>query len=257
MVPTKKEIHMSRRSTIQAPPIPKRKLQTIVLIVGIILLRLWIPTIWEAHDPKGSAAVSTQGPPPVHISWLPSVMEPQLWPLAAACIRHDVDPELCVIIALVESGGNPRAISEAGAVGIMQVMPTTGQAVSRERQVEIRLDNVFINIDTGAWILADEFRIFGLPEDQDPDQQESVTLVAAAYNGGRYAASQLDYSTLQIGGDCAQVYPRVNEDQMYRYACFVGGMWHERHWETSPTFQTWLDNGQSLIAAAEAADLAR
>jgi len=47
--------------------------------------------------------------------------------LELQAIQHGVDPALAVGQAQVESGLNPQARSRAGAVGIMQLMPGTGQ----------------------------------------------------------------------------------------------------------------------------------
>lgn len=40
--------------------------------------------------------------------------------------RHNLEPALLVGIARVESGFRPQVVSRAGAVGLMQVMPSTG-----------------------------------------------------------------------------------------------------------------------------------
>src|SRR5271163_1857164 len=43
---------------------------------------------------------------------------------------HDIDPELLEAMAEVESGGNPLSVSPKGALGLMQLMPTTAAAFS-------------------------------------------------------------------------------------------------------------------------------
>jgi soluble lytic murein transglycosylase-like protein len=47
---------------------------------------------------------------------------------------HAVPPVLVMAVIAVESSWNPRAISRAGAVGLMQVMPATAAKVGVRRQ---------------------------------------------------------------------------------------------------------------------------
>ncbi len=45
--------------------------------------------------------------------------------LTRAGQAHDIDADLLASVVHAESGGNPRAISRAGARGLMQLMPAT------------------------------------------------------------------------------------------------------------------------------------
>ena len=40
-------------------------------------------------------------------------------------VQHDIDPELVNAVARVESNFNPRAVSPKGALGVMQLLPST------------------------------------------------------------------------------------------------------------------------------------
>jgi hypothetical protein len=80
--------------------------------------------------------------------------------VVASSRKYDVDPYLVTSILLVESSGNPFAISGRDAVGIMQIhVPTWGSLVDMEK---INLFRVEDNIDLGARILKDYTRRYGL-----------------------------------------------------------------------------------------------
>jgi soluble lytic murein transglycosylase-like protein len=46
--------------------------------------------------------------------------------------RHEIDPALVKAIIMAESGYNPNAISDKGAKGLMQLMPSTAEALGVE-----------------------------------------------------------------------------------------------------------------------------
>ncbi|MDO8520592.1 MAG: lytic transglycosylase domain-containing protein [bacterium] len=49
--------------------------------------------------------------------------------ITTAALSHDVDPKLILAVIVVESEGNPRALSRRGAQGLMQLMPQTAKAL--------------------------------------------------------------------------------------------------------------------------------
>ena len=55
--------------------------------------------------------------------------------------QYGVERELIYAVIEAESGGNPRAISSAGAVGIMQLMPGTAAVFKVRNRFDIQ-DNV-------------------------------------------------------------------------------------------------------------------
>jgi soluble lytic murein transglycosylase-like protein len=74
--------------------------------------------------------------------------------LYSAGIKHGVNPYLVMGLAWHESGWNPSAISSAGAVGIMQVMPATAQDSGPALlHREVNLYDAADNIDMGTAIL--------------------------------------------------------------------------------------------------------
>lgn len=84
----------------------------------------------------------------------------------AAAVRFGVRPAFARAIAWVESRGNQAAVSTAGAVGVMQLMPKTAAGLGVDPH------NLNQNVEGGVRLLASHLRNF------------SEELTAAAYNGG-------------------------------------------------------------------------
>lgn len=61
-----------------------------------------------------------------------------------AAVRHHVDPRLAVSVAKIESGFEPWARSNKGAIGVMQLMPGTA------RQLGVNPRDYRQNIDAGV-----------------------------------------------------------------------------------------------------------
>lgn len=91
---------------------------------------------------------------------------------------YNQDPYLLSAMMKAESNFNPRAVSEKGARGLMQIMPETGQSVAGQLGYrDFSPDQLFIpeiNINIGAWYLSDLGDEFN----------GNVILMLAAYNGG-------------------------------------------------------------------------
>jgi hypothetical protein len=103
----------------------------------------------KTHDPGGL------------LTWLeiaPEVKAVMPW-VREASRAHGVDVELMKALITAESGFDPRARSPRGALGLMQIMPASGEryasAAERVRPVQERLLEPRINIHTGARMLAD------------------------------------------------------------------------------------------------------
>lgn len=89
--------------------------------------------------------------------------------LNAAGKKHGVDPRLLKAVMMQESGGNPNIISDAGALGLMQIMPFNLRAYG---VTNWRDPNQ--NIDGGAAILAENLR----------KARGDISLALRYYHGG-------------------------------------------------------------------------
>lgn len=91
--------------------------------------------------------------------------------------RYGIDPYIAAGLIRQESVFNPNAISRAGARGLMQVMPATGQLVSKRQGggsiTAADLYNPALNIKLGMNYLAQVLGQFG-----------RIEYAAAAYNAG-------------------------------------------------------------------------
>jgi len=89
--------------------------------------------------------------------------------------KYHIDPELVHIVIQAESNYDAFAVSSAGAMGLMQLMPATAY--------EYGVKNVFDpaqNIEGGVRYLRDLVRLY-------KDQKDQTKLVLAAYNAGQEA----------------------------------------------------------------------
>jgi len=90
--------------------------------------------------------------------------------------RYDVDASLLAAVAKQESGYNPRAVSSAGAQGLMQLMPSTAAGLGVHNSFDPSQA-----VDGAARLLRDLLREFG-----------STDLALAAYNAGPGAVHRYD-----------------------------------------------------------------
>lgn len=116
---------------------------------------------------------------------LPDTMRPRelLYPLAywpfvnEASSRYDIDPFLLLSLIREESRYDPEAVSSAGAIGLMQLMPLTARRTARSVKVEINgIESIHLvenNIALGTHYLSGLLREF-----------KSVAAALAAYNAG-------------------------------------------------------------------------
>jgi soluble lytic murein transglycosylase-like protein len=106
--------------------------------------------------------------------------------LYSAGLKHGVNPYLVMGLAWHESGWNPAAISSAGAIGIMQVMPATAAADGPALlHREVNLFDAADNIDMGTAILKNNL---------DRYHNDLAKALVAYYAGG---AAVTDWSKLR------------------------------------------------------------
>lgn len=116
--------------------------------------------------------------------------------------RHGVDPLLVCSIIRCESGWDVQAASAAGAVGLMQVMPSTSAELAEQGLVDAgtydpnNLTDPATNIEYGSAYLQQLYSLLG-----------STDAVIAAYNAGPGSVE----SWLSGGGDISEAigYPET------------------------------------------------
>ncbi|HSE48228.1 MAG TPA: transglycosylase SLT domain-containing protein [Terriglobales bacterium] len=126
------------------------------------------------QKPKGEIAPKLEVEVPSSVSKL--ITAEQLDAIIEeAAAKHGVDSNLVRAVIKVESNFNPRAVSRKGAMGLMQLMPSTARSLQVSNPFDAKQ-----NVDGGVRHLKK------LLEDFDGD----VTKAAAAYNAGAGAVNR-------------------------------------------------------------------
>ncbi len=81
--------------------------------------------------------------------------------VAATARRHGVSPSLAVAVAYHESGFQQRVVSGVNAIGVMQVLPSTGRVLSGQHGRSLDLLSTQDNITAGVLLLRQLIRSEG------------------------------------------------------------------------------------------------
>jgi len=104
--------------------------------------------------------------------------------ILANASAYAIDPALVKAVIAVESAFDPAAVSDKGALGLMQVMAGTGArygvTADARRSIEQKLLDPSTNVRIGARYLRDLLVLYG----------GDVSLALAAYNAGEGAVSR-------------------------------------------------------------------
>ena len=81
--------------------------------------------------------------------------------VAKTARKHGVDPSLALAVAFHESGFQQRVVSPVDAIGVMQVLPSTGRVLARQYDRELDLLKAQDNITAGVLLLKQLLRSTG------------------------------------------------------------------------------------------------
>ncbi|MDI1442845.1 peptidoglycan DD-metalloendopeptidase family protein [Polyangium sp. 6x1] len=170
------------------------------------------------------------------IPWLPPAIARWESSIAASAHKSNVDPAAVAILTLVESGGDPKAKSPAGALGLMQLMPGTAVTVATELGIADHADERLLdpayNLDLGASYFGKQFVEFG-----KKDPARAFELSAAAYNGGENRVREWLDGKAELS------------EETEKYRALTTGMWNERHAARSTTYDTWRERVRGKLAS--------
>jgi len=96
--------------------------------------------------------------------------------ISAIAKSNDIEPELIASIINVESSYNPNSVSNKGAIGLMQILPTTAEWVCERLHIDFdekELFNPAVNIQIGGYYIAYLIKYF-----------KDENLAICAYNAG-------------------------------------------------------------------------
>jgi soluble lytic murein transglycosylase len=141
-------------------------------------LQRYDKAVWLAGQILRPVFIQQNGLPPIREFW-PCLYPLGYWPLVEEQARQqNLDPYLVAALIREESAFSPKAVSRAGARGLMQLMPLTAEQVARGHGMipgsGALLEVPEVNVRLGTIHLGELLR----------DNGGSLTLTLAAYNAG-------------------------------------------------------------------------
>lgn len=108
--------------------------------------------------------------------------------------RYGIRPEMILAVIQTESSFVADAISNKGAIGLMQLLPSTAREVAGELEIEWSGDHLLkdpkVNVELGAYYLSKLL-----------DEFEDVDMALSAYNSGPNRVSRLVRRGVEMPGE--------------------------------------------------------
>lgn len=168
--------------------------------------------------------------------------------IRAEARRHQLDPYLIAGIIRQETVFNPKARSRANAIGLMQLLPSTGIAVAKKNSLgggrisTADLYNPILNIQLGTAYVRELFDRFGRFE-----------YVAAAYNGGPTRVSRWQK---QLPGEEIEEWVEnipISETRLYVQGVYRNSRHYQRLYDDKGAFREVVPTSGSTSAPPRSA----
>jgi len=168
---------------------PWEKLKVDVAAAGYTFVDFWGISIVTYEDQTIIVGEISQGSQPINLN--DRVLRWQK-EIEVAAKKYSIEPSLIAAVIEQESGGDPNSVSPVGALGLMQLMPSTAKFLN------VNPSDPAQNIDGGAQYLQIQLKAFGnLPE------------ALAAYNAGPGNVQNNSWSKIPETLNYVQRVPRL------------------------------------------------